>query len=601
MVSACAPAANSPGHPSPGPPNEADGVSENSRTQPLAEENERLRARLARTMRELYARTAEPERDALLLELLRDPLWEVRAAGLGLTDNRLSSGRPVPPEVRRRVRDMIGDEHASVRESAATLVAQLNDEQAVDVLLDRLAVENVVAVRSALMTALGRLGNREAIPAVLDEIETGAPEAVSSAASALARLTADTPPEPALRRRAAEALIGRYEGRDIREGPATPRESLVSAMGVVADETFVEVLLEALEDEAATVRLAAINALSVMGAEDASEAVEPLLADDDRGVRQAAISVVATLGGREYLASILSRTDPAVESAEAVRRQAWDAAMDMLSDAGPRTLRMVVDRFAAHDDAVSERIRLLRMLSEAVADNEHDPAELAGIEHDLGEALLAAGRYGEAATVLDRAWRAVEQSDPSRSAAARLAWIDALAAAGDAACIEAIADLESEESFAEAVGRLEVRLEGLLGRENHSAVIKLSSAALDRLGERMAPRRRERLGDVRDEATARRDAADRIRVERLCEQLTSDYEAVRDEARADLRAMSDRAAPHMLRLLREAVAAEPPDAETERALVEKLREIAPELNDYDVSAPAEQRLETIDRWLRPDE
>jgi HEAT repeat protein len=562
----------------------------------LEAENERLRARLARAMGDLYARTGEAERPAMLMELLRDPLADVRCVGLGITERRVASNQPVPPEVREQVRLLLADEDAAVREAAAMLVARLGAPDAADVLRPRLETEDAPAVRKALLTALGRLQCREALPAVLKEVETGSPDVAAVAASALARIAAAPPLEPAHRQRAAEVLIARYRRAERGSDDAVLREALLTPMGVVGDERFVPVLTDALGDDAATVRLAAVGSLAKLGAPEAVTALEPLLNDPDRGVRQSVIAALGLLGGRDYLPVVLNRTRLEVEPDAAVRQQAWDIAMALLADADVETLESAARRLAEREDAATEHIRVLQLLADAL-----EPAGGAALmqaERRLGEALLSADRPAEAAPHLERALRLSSEVGGSESEDLRLAWIRALLAANDPASVAAIASCGEADCFAKAMEHLAARLDELYRREEYSPVVVLAGEAVEQLSKRMTEARRTALADLRQEAAVRRRAADSRRVEELVGQLTAGDDPARQAARAELQAMGARAVPHLLARLRQAVDGDTPDPAAEQAIVNVLEELDPELTGYDPSAPAEQRLETIDTWMR---
>ncbi|MGC9455796.1 MAG: HEAT repeat domain-containing protein [Phycisphaerae bacterium] len=572
-------------------------VGDDSRVETLQKENDRLRTRVAQAMGNLYAHTPDADRDAMLLELLRDALAEVRRAGLDIVETRLASNQPVPPEARDRIRELLDDADVSVRQSAASLTAQLGGDGSAEALLSRLDVEKTTQVRQALFAGLGRLGCREALPAVLAEIRQGGAATATAAASALARIAQAPPLTEEQRGRAAGTLIWRYERAGTADAPRL-REALLTAMGAVGHERFVPLLTEALGDPEAAVRLAAVNSLTRLGAKQAAGNIEPLLADPDRGVRQATIAAVATLGGEQYLPAILHRTYPEVEPDAAVRQQAWDVATALLADADWEMLRMVGNHLRPRTEALDQYIRVLQMLVEEIESADAPNTARLAARRDLGEALLKAGRPAEAAPHLKEAWlTAVELGDDSTTSV-RLLWIKALLASNDTAAIAAIADCDRQQAFAEAMGMLETRLDELEEQEDLTAVIRLCDEALKQLSERITAERRQALQARREQAKALRIEAERARVAGLCGQLTAAEEGVRQKARSELLDMSQRALPHMLRLLRSAVAEEPPQAESEQAILAVLREIAPELTGYDVSAPVQERLRVIDQWIK---
>ena len=90
------------------------------------------------------------------------------------------------------------------------------------------------------------------------------------------------------------------------------------------------------------------------------------MGDPDRGVRQAAIAGLGAVGGGKNLQIILARSDPAVETDAAVRQQAWDATMGILSKADAATMKGVVAALAPRADATDQRIKVRQMLASAL-------------------------------------------------------------------------------------------------------------------------------------------------------------------------------------------------------------------------------------------
>jgi len=62
--------------------------------------------------------------------------------------------------------------------------------------------------------------------------------------------------------------------------------------------------------------------------------------------------------------------------------------------------------------------------------------------------------------------------------------------------------------------------------------------------------------------------------------------------------MGNRPVRPLLELLKTAVSADTPDPKAEKVIFELLHQIAPDLGEYDSSAPKAQRLEQIEVWLK---
>ncbi len=564
----------------------------------LEADNQRLRERLTRTISELYDATPVTQRETMLVGLLKDPLADVRLVALRLVDRRIASNEPVSPEVRSEVRVLLGDGDARVRQQAAILMASPADSEALTVLLDRLAVEETPQVREALLKALGQLRQAEALPAVLAEINSQHENISAAAAAALGRIASRVPLDEDQRRQASEAIVLRYKAIDPAAGDGMAlREALLSAMGAVGEESFMPVLTEALKDPSAKVRLAAVSSLAKVGQAAAAPALAALTADSDRGVRQAAIAALGTVGGQEHLSTILNLTNPAVEADAMVRQQAWDVAMKLLAEADEDTLTSVADGLAARDDAAAERIQILQMLVDRLKARQSD--RLPAAQRRLGAALMQAQRPAEAAVQLGQAYSGYAAAGSPDAPAVWQGWVDALLAADDPACVEAMVGQSDEQALAAALRKLTGHLSELDAQEKHLTVILLAGEALERLGDRLSETQSKTLRQMIAQAEGKQSALDAQKVATLAPLLAGDDEAAGKAAAEELVAMSTRAIAPLLLELRKAVAGEPASPKIEMGIVEVLRQISPKLTGYDPSAPLEAKLKLIDAWSSP--
>ena len=558
-------------------------------------ENNRLRDRLVKAMEDLYAAIAPARRDALLMSLLKDSLADVRLVGVKLIERRLSAAEKVSAQIRLQVRGMLVDSAPAVRKSSALLVANLGDGEALKAVLGRLKVEPVPEVREALLTALGQLHDPAALPAVLAELDSKQTNVAAAAARALGRIVEEYPLEGDPLAQAEKALVERYRRNADAESPPDLREALLTAMGVLGSKRFVPVLCDALKDSSAVVRLAAVNGLLTLGSPQHAAAIAALADDTDRGVRQAVIVALGALDGGQHLPIFLERTDPAAESDAAVRRQAWDAAMRVLEKSDAKTLSKVVADLTDRRDAADQRIRILQMLVGALR-RVKSPDLPAGLRQ-LGMELVKANRPAEAAIHLAEAYSALAAAKNPDAGVVWNQWVDALLAAADPAVAKAMADQSDKGVSAGALTRMEEKLAGLAAQSKWAEVMQMSAAALKALGDRLTDEQRRRFQGFLSNARAGQLAADRKRVGTLTAQLLAADESVRKAAAAELQAMGNRAVVPLLQELRTAVASEKPSPGIEEAVLAVLKQIAPGLNGYDLSASAAERVRRIDAWL----
>ncbi len=558
----------------------------------LENENVQFRDRLARTLKLLYQTTPDVQREALLLGFLRDGLSDVRLVGAAIVNDTVAANQQVSPEVRSQVRLMLIDPDWRLRREAALLVASLADGETLQVLLARLKAENVSAVRVAVLTALGQLRDPKSLEALVADVASDDDQVATAAAAALARVAGRQPLGGAEKSSAAKALLDRYRIAARRGNGAALREALLTAMGAVGDKQCADAFRAALTDPAATVRLAGVNGLAGLGQTDATQALAALVKDSDRGVRQAVIVALARLDGDEYLSLILARTDPAVEPDPAVRQQAWNVAMDVLSGAESATLWTVVQLLGKRGDA-AQQLKVLQMLVEAMK-QENSPRLGEGLRQ-YGAALLKAGRAAEAATQLAEAVSQLKARQSKDVPDAWLEWFDAMLAAENPAALKALAEQE-EDLFARAFERFLAKLESAARENKWSTVVLLSNSAAEPLAPRLTETQRADLDKRLAHGRAELAKVEADRVHKLVGQLQAADESARKTAAAQLTAMGDRATAPLLVELRAAVTAE--RAEAEKAIVAVLKVVAPKLTGYDPAADKDERLKRIDQWTQ---
>ena len=565
------------------------------RNRDLLAKSSELRVRLGRAMNDLYAATPAAQRDELLSSFLKDPVSEVRLVGASLVDRRIAASEQISEDVRLRIRSMLTDPDERLRRRSAFLLAQMPDSEVVGLLLESLKTEQAILVRRALLTALGQLGDPQALPAVIAQIGRDEPVA-AAAAAALAGIAGKNILPDDMRSEAVDALIEQYRRARDRGDGAVLREALLTAMGDVGGEAFVDALKGGLADQAATVRLAAVKGLAKLGPDSAADWIVPLLGDPDRGVRQAAISAVGDQSGLEHLDSILQRARTEVEPDEAVRQRAWEVAKRLLGRADASALAKLAGELEGRPDALGQRIEILQMLAEAVSNDNGD--ELIWAKRQLGLALVEADRPAEAATHLSEAYALSIAATKPQAETIWTQWVEALLAADDPAVIKAMAQKGDEKVFAASLKQLQTRLNGLIESQKFPAAILLASEALKQLPQRLSFQQREAIAEVLAQASKKQLAADRQQVRKLVAQLTGADESARAGATEQLQAMAERAVVPLLEELRRAVGGEKVGPETEKAILGVLGQVAPKLTGYDLAAPPAERLQMVDFWIK---
>ena len=547
----------------------------------LERENDELRHRLAQAMIELYAAAAPGRKDALLVEMLRDPLAEIRLSGARMARQRLTASRPLPEPLGAQVRALAADPTAAVRRVVALLLADMRDPQAVKLLSERLATERSTEVREAIYQALGLLQE----PAVWERLVEGVAEPERRVAADETR-----------RDQAVEALKKRFAASS-GDDSAGLRESLLAAMGALKDNRLSPLMTAALKDPAATVRLSAVKGLQRLGLPDSAAPVGALLGTEvDRGVRLAAILALGSLGGAEHLETVLARTDPGVERDAAVREQAWSVVMAWLPQADTARLAVLADQLQQRPDPGEYLISVLKLWAERIPAEKVD--QWAPVRLRLGEALMARDRPFEAAGELAKVHDALVKASSPDAGQVWLRWVEALLAADDASAVAKIAETQDQKQFVAAVAALQKRLGALKVKKDWDALVRLAGAAGDRLAPRLSGPRSKAIEATLAHARQQQRSADRQRVSEVVTRLTGPDEAARTVAREQLIAMKDRAVEPLVAELRKAISAGTPDPEAEKALLAVIATVAPRLKGYDPKAPQAEKVKVLDGWLQ---
>lgn len=156
-----------------------------------AEEARAARERVVELQRQVYLLTPAEQKPALLLSYLEDPLAAAREQALGFVGAMLSDNQPIGPELRARLRARLDDGQATVRQRAASLLADARDEPAADLIADRLASNTelnpeVLRAYLSLLARLPRAASVERCVSLLADplLQSDAAAALASASDA---------------------------------------------------------------------------------------------------------------------------------------------------------------------------------------------------------------------------------------------------------------------------------------------------------------------------------------------------------------------------------------------------------------------------------
>ena len=571
-----------------------------SRTKTALEtENQKLGERLRQSFTETYNGMASlPARDAFTAKLLTEPLVEARLTGLVLVQRRLeaAAGEPLSADMGSQVRSLLADTDASVREEAAVTMGGIGDTGSVQALMDRLKLEDSVAVQAALLSALGQLRDTKVLPEVLPRIASRYDAVSTAAAKALRRIAMKQPLAENPRQEAVRALVGRYQQAAAASASDTlvVREALLGAMSVLQDKQFLPAFQAACKDGNANIRQMGATAIVELKDPTAVESLLPLLSDSDRNVRLAAVTGTAALGGETHLVSVLQRVDPAVEPEPSVREAAWNASLGIFPQCSDRLLVGVCNRLKERDDATVPYAQVLKVLVDRL--KESKSPDLAPRQRELALAFAVLRQPVEAAAQLADLLKNPAVTGETASAV-WVEYVEYLLAAEDLSVCRVLSEQKNEADFNRGIEKLLAHL--VQGTDdNYGAAMAMVDEARRVLTTRLSEPRRQAMADVHEKCAAKQAQTDKALVTQQVAILTGAEESARAAAMTRLTALGDRALAPLLDELRKELATEKPRADAERAILACLKQLAPQWNGYNLSATTADKLARLDEWTK---
>ena len=562
----------------------------------LEHENARLRARLVKSMQEVYDASAKEQKPAILLSMLNDPLSDIRLLGTTLIAKLVLANEPIEKKISKRLRLMLTDDDPRVRNAVALLSAAVPDKRTVAVLRNRLAREAHPVVRVGLLRALGNLKDQSVFFDVLNQIQNEDEAQARAAALALGQIASAKPLNKYNSTRAARSLNSRYDKALAGKNALALREALLNAMSIIADPSAVSVFKSALKDPAAVIRLAGVTGLTKLKHAASSAEIAAHISDPDRGVRQAVLNAIATLAGKEYLLAILDRTDPEIEEDSAIRTEANRWVLDLAKTADSKMHRKILDKLKTRKD--SELRISMRKIFVAELRKLKD-GKLALALNALSRDLQIANRSVEAVTIAREAYM-LAAADTKMAKHLPEFWqnyVTALIASNQPLAAKLVATQKDKKLRETATMQYQTQLKTLMNAKNYLAVIKLAKAALENKIETDSWSESKILNLI-DQATKAQIIVDKSLVEKLIPELTSADNSLRDSAQSQIKQLGVRAVKPLIAGLRGALNAKPVDTKTEQAILELLMQIDPKLTGYDTKADIKTRLDRIDYWLK---
>ena len=350
----------------------------------------RVMERLLQTQRALHRATPPDQRQALLVDLMKDPLDATRQLAMDLAGQRLEDGGEFGALLREQLRARLDDKQARVREASATLLGQLLDAKAADAIAERLASgqEGDAGVERSYLVALTQMPRAVALTPGYEMLKN--PLLQSQAAGMLAASHRAGQGD--------EAYWDEVRGqvRELLEDVQAPRPQMVALLGLVIeddDDKSWERIAGWIGAENDSVRAAAAR---VWAGSD-----RPLdnLAQrsDDPVIRPIALRAIAERGAKvETLKAVATR-----RPAEAEDVRLWEQAMIALSGRIEPAPLMDVINTLSDKNGETRQVRQ-RMLTAAIDQSaEEDPPSTERLTLLLARARVRVLADAPALVVLD--------------------------------------------------------------------------------------------------------------------------------------------------------------------------------------------------------
>ena len=567
----------------------------------LERKNALLAERLTQTLQDLFNSAPKNSKNDMIQQMLADALPEVRLLGVKLAMKLIDTDQTLPDQTVSRLMAMMYDSSAQVRQAAATVLADLNHPGSAKTLLNCLKTETYPEVRVAILEELGQLKKPLTLPAIIQSIASEDDQESAAAAQALTQLAqAHLIAQPAEISQATSALIARYESLLNNENSYALREALLTAMGSLAAPAAKTVLQNAVNSKSGAIRLAAIAGLEQYKDRSLAPIFAEKIHDSDRGVRLAAVKALTGANDRKYLETLIMMASPKVESDLAIRQAAAQAALEICRNADAGTLVTTLKLLRQQQQIDSSlKIELLQLYLKSLT-NQETPRKLM-VELDLADELVLNSQPNDAAVLLSQAVRLAKklaQTSPVSPAEIWEKYIQLLIDTGAPETIKEIADQNDPKQRKVAIEHILSWIRSPAADKNLTATITVTDGTLTKLGEDLTDGQKKALRGKMLAAVKTQQVIDRQQVARLLTDYMGTDGVKSADALKQIKAMGDRALKPLLESLKNVIGGEKANPDQEKSIIMLIKQVAPQVGDYDPNEPAAQKITRINDWLK---
>jgi len=578
-----------------------------------------LELRLTAALRDIYSRSAEAQRPALIASYLADASPAVRQLGLTLAQAMVAEGKTLSEETIARTRGLLTAIEPEVRAAATGAVVALRDPADAERFRQLLPHECHRIVRGALVNGLGHVGDGDSVTPLLEILLSSDSTIKNEAVTALGRLAERGVLQAPSRKQVSSSLLTHIENMPREQ--SSLRERLLWALSRTGDPRSGGVFVACLDTaEAGAVRLAAVRGIAVLAdprtvkinghpASTQSAPQKPILtvkqlldallgviADPDLGVRRAAVETIAQFAiGDEHIDALWSRLSQEQEPEESIRLTAWRGLIPLVA--------------ARPFDEISRRLALLP--GDDASRRRYAIELLQAAEKRLAAVADARGELGCLRARLAAEYEASEQLEPAIST--YLAALDDLRAAASDDIPRVALELlrltlmtnryDAQIAAAFAAGDPPLDGQALWAGIRDEIKQRLNPDGIDQAAAMLAAFKTNppasMPADLNDDLEQLLQQARRIR-EQVDKPLVIEWLRLLREnpenqpARQSIEQLGLRAAPAVRETLRAVLNTEQPDAAWIQLLHDLLKSIQPEWPGFTPEAPLEEKLKTLE-------
>ena len=372
-------------------------------------ERQQLINKLLDTERTLYRQTAKADRPAVVVGMLDDAIEPVRKLGMDLSLQRLLDDQTFPDALTSALRKRLTDNSAEIRRRAMSLLRDLADNPAAEIVADRLARDGIhgPGCLKAALLLLQRLPQTQAVAPAYELMSD--PRVRPDAAGVLAAAAdANLLPKALAKQAAARARV-------YLTASTTPDPEMIELLGKVGDDTDFKQIAKWIHSSNAQVKQAAAQAWA-----DAGRPLTELAMHADDPVIQPIVLAAAAQRGKTAEAMLALAAHPPT-STQAM--DAWRRALVAMAGRvpGQGVLRVVdvLDQDKSLDSGAIEKVLTAAIDAASKANGGTLDATAGRLMVARGEHRLAAGDAADALADFDATARIDDAPHTLREDAAK--------------------------------------------------------------------------------------------------------------------------------------------------------------------------------------